>query len=231
MHKRHLIKLVGLTVLAAISVMAVSATAAQAKYTLLLNGKHVAELHLLLKNLPGELKAENGLKIKCSAGEGLAIAKLVEEGKKVTGSAEGTFKGCVWVGSESTCTINDGGAGQIKAKGTGEVVMTGEQFRVTATSTEFATVFTEGIFCTIPEEEVVSGTADVIIEGEEGATMTEKLTLPKGKVLTGHLENLSLKLGNSKVTELKGDVHISDFLDPTATIGIHLCGLSGTPAC
>ncbi len=220
MHKRHLTKLLGLTVLAAISVMAVSATAAQAKWLLLLNGAAVEELHLGIAGLEGKLTAKNGLKIKCTSGEGLAIVKKVEGGLKVTGEASGTFKGCVWVGSEKTCTINDGGVGFIKAAGTGEALMEGAETNkviANAESASFSVIKTEGAFCTVPAEEIVSGSAHVLIEN----------ALEDTKIKLGKILQLKLFLGKSEVTELSQEVHISDFLNPEATIGIHLCNLGG----
>jgi hypothetical protein len=217
MHKRRLIKLLGVTVLAAVSVMAVSASVAQAKYLLLLNGVSVPELHLGFVGLKGFLKAENGLKLECQSSEGLAIAKSLEEGKKVTiTETNATFKECVWVGSEKTCTINDGGKGLIKVKGAGEVSMANKtSYLLKLSGAPFTTLFTEGVFCTIPEEEEIKGGVHVLVEGE----------LPNGTLILGKLAALDIKLGNSKVTELTGEVHLYDFLDPTKTIGIHLVNL------
>jgi hypothetical protein len=217
MPRRNLAKLLGLTVLAAISVMAVSASAAQAHYLLLLNGASVASETLSLTQIgTGSITAENGLKISCSGGTGTATANLSVSKEKVTGEAKAKFTGCVWVGSEKTCIINDGGAGVINAKGTGEVIMEGTNYLITATSAEFTTVLTEGAFCTIPEEEVVSGTAHALINN----------ALADTKLKTANLLNLSLKLGNSKVTSLTAEVSVVD-ANPNATIGIHLQSLTG----
>jgi hypothetical protein len=216
MHKRSLTKLLGLTVLATISVMAMSASAAQAKYLLLLNGTSALELHIGFKGLKGKLKAENGLKIECQSSDGLAIAKSLEEGKKVSIiNASGIFKECKWIGSEKTCTINDGGVGLINAVGTGEIgMLTPKEYLIKLSGKPFTTVLTEGAFCTIPEEEVVEGGVHILIPEE----------LPQGTLILGSLAPLELKLGNSKVSELTGEVHLYDFLDPTANIGIHLVG-------
>jgi len=220
---RHLTKLLSLSALAIIAVMAMSASAAQAEWRLLLNGKKVTELHLRLSGLPGYIKAENGLKIACSGGEGLAIVK--SEGATPKGTASATFTGCKWE-SNPQCIINDGGEGRINASGAGEVTMLPgeEHYVVTATSgagEPFAIIYSEGAKCTLPEEEEVTGTGSaLILEALKDATL--KLA---------HLKADNLKLGNSKVSELVGEVHISDFLDATATIGIHLCNLPGNPPC
>jgi hypothetical protein len=213
MHSRHLTKLLGVTILAAASVMALGASTAQAKYSLLLNGVSVNTLITTLEILSFFLRAENGLKVQCTGGTGTAEAKLVESGAKVTGSASATWKGCVWVGSEKTCTINDGAAGQIKVKANGEMVMPSEsEYRMAYSSAEFGTIFSEGVFCTIPEEEVLGGSAHLILLDP----LTDTL------VKLGHLLPLSLKLGNSKVTEIALEVHIKDANDPTKTFAYHL---------
>ncbi len=218
MHKRHLIKLLGLTVLAAIGVMAVSVTAAQAKYLLLLNGAAVEELHLKIEGLEVKIKAKNGLTMKCTSAEGLAIIKKMEGGLKVTGEVSGTFKGCVWVGSEKTCTINDGGVGLIKFKSSGEIVMPdASTFILNFESAGFSLIKTEGAFCTIPPEEILSGSFHILIEN----------ALEDTKVKLGKILQLKVLLGKSELTELTGEVHISDFLNPEATIGFHLCNLGG----
>lgn len=212
MHSKHLIKLLGLTVLAAIGTMAVGASVAQAKYVLLLNGQFVSKDSFTLIILEVSLKAENGLKITCSGGTGNGTGELVESGKKVITSSSTSLKGCVWVGSEKTCTINDGGAGVINTAKKGELSMSdASTYVVRSTSSEFTTIITEGVFCTIPEEEVLSGTLCLKI--------LEALADTKLKLV--HLEAENLKLGNSKVTELSGEIHVSD-TDPNATFGIHL---------
>ena len=213
MRKRHLVKMLGLTVLAAISVMAVSASAANAEWQLLLNGNSVSSATGTLTALAGRLEAENGLEITCTGGTGTASVELTEGNLKAVGSASGTFEGCKWVGSEKACTINDGGKGLINVGGEGELTMAGGETYVEATSEEFATVYSEGAFCTIPEEEVVSGTGKChVLNPLEAAT-----------VHLCHLEAGSLKLGNSAVTALEGEVHIED-ANPNATFAWHLVG-------
>lgn len=217
MHK-HPVKLLGVTMLAIIGAMAVSASAAQAKLLLLLNGKSVNQLILTLEYLPGYIKAENGLKLECTGGTGTATAEAVEEGKKVTGSASFTFTGCKWAGNKF-CTINDGGVGLIKLSGSGELTMpdglNGKEYLKIYSSASFAKIKSEGEFCTIPEEETLSGTMSLtLLEGDNDTT----------KVKLGHLKSINLLLGKSKITECVGEVHIRD-QDPNATWGISLVNL------
>lgn len=216
MHAKRRVRFIGLVVLAAVSVMAGNVSAAQAKYLLLFNGASVNLLKFSLEILKVYKILENGLKLECSGGSGSAEAKASESGTKVTGSASLTLKGCIWTGAEKTCTINDGGIGQIKYQANGELIMPdASTYTVTATSAEFGTVYTEGVFCTIPEEEVVSGTMSVSILN----------ALDDAKVKLAHVKADNLKLGVSKVKEMVGEVHIMDADNPNATIGFHLVSL------
>jgi hypothetical protein len=213
MHKKHLIKLIGLTVLAAISAMAVTASAAQAKYLLLLNEEDKTQLTFNIEILPGGyMKADNGLKVACSGGTGTGSATLSGDAKTVGGSATVNFSGCVWVGSEKTCTIKaEGVSGRIHASGTGAVSMSGSKYFVTAASSEFTVIHSEGAFCTIPEEEVVSGSATIEVEGAEAETKLKK----------AHFSSEALFLGEAEVEEIVGEASITD-LNPNATFGIRL---------
>ena len=214
MYKRSLLKLLGLTALAAIGVMAVSASAANAKWQLLLNGSSVSSGGGPVTSLESSVEVENGLELSCAGGTGSATFELTEEGKKTVGSASGTLEGCVWVGSEKSCTINDGGKGLINVGGSGELTMAESETYIVSSSEEFATIYTEGPFCTIPEEEVVSGTLKChLLNPLEGA-----------KVHVCHREAGSLQLGNSAITRFEGEVHMMDE-DPNATFALHLVAL------
>lgn len=211
MQIRHRIKLLGLTSLAASGLMAMSTSEAQAKYSVLLNGKSIVEITRRLTYLNHHISAENGLKINCTGGEGTATGKVLEGGLKISTSATGTLKGCVWVGSEKTCTINDGGVGLIKTSGSGEVTMPDASTYVERLSNaNFATIFTEGVFCTIPEEEVLSGTVNMKILNPLEDTKVKLLDLTGGELV----------LGNSKVTEVAGETHVED-LNGDSTFAFH----------
>lgn len=211
----HLVKVLGMAMLAVVGIMVVSVSAAQAKYLLLLNGASVNELTTTLEYLPGYFKAENGLKFECSGGTGTAADKVGEEGKKVSVSTSITLTGCKWAGNKF-CTINDGGVGLIKMSGSGEMTMPGaNEYLKLYTSAAFTIIKTEGELCTIPEKEVLSGTLSLTLL--EAANDTTKVKL-------GHLKNVSLMLGKSKISECVFEVHIRD-LDPNATWGISLVNL------
>jgi hypothetical protein len=89
------------------------------------------------------------------------------------------------------------------------------EYVVTASSVEFATIYTEGPFYTFPEEAVVSGSTSVKI----------KEALADQKVHTGELDTMNLFLGNSSITETEVAAQAWDANDPNATFSIHLSGL------
>jgi hypothetical protein len=221
MRGKHLVKLFGLSALVIVAIMAVNASATRAaQWQILLNGANVSSITLDLKALASHMTAENGLEVACEGGTGelTGTKNGTPSGdglatNSVKGSAAVTFEECVWVGSEASCTINDGGAGLINATGNGEAIMNeaGETL-VTASSSQFTTIFTEGVFCTIPEEEEVSGGAHLLLLGAAADTV-DKLS---------HLLPLGLKIGNSSVTELEGEGHITDAGNPSATWAIEL---------
>lgn len=213
MHK-HLAKILGLTMLAAVGAMTMSASAAQAKYLLLLGGLSVHELTLNMEMLSLYKKTESGLKIECSGGTATVTLKLVEEGKKITGSLSMKLTGCQWAGNKF-CIVNDGGAGVIKASASGEVTMPkAGEYTLQMTSAAFSTIISEGELCTIPEKEVVSGTGILQILEADAHTL----------VKLGHLKNVSLKIGQSNVGQVSGEGHLRD-LNPGSTFGISLTGL------
>lgn len=216
MRRRVSIKLLAVLFLAAGSVMVVNASTAQAEYLLLLNGEAVEKVDLALDKLPSHIKASNGRRVNCSGGGGsIGLSRL--------GQILGLFLSfhwynCSWEGAETTCTINDEseeGEGVIQGSGSGEVVMDEGSYYAQFESEEIATIYTEGVFCTVPEEEVISGIGHIIFDD----------ALEDAKEKLGQLAPLDLKLGNSEVEELEGTVHISDKDDPSATIAVHLVKL------
>lgn len=217
MHK-HLIKILGLAVLAVVGVMAVSASAAQANYALLLNLNVVPTLHVGIEVLPGELTLKNNLKIHCEGGTGLGIVKELNKGATLDGEAHVTFEGCEWLGASEQCEIENE---TILASGTGEAYMDSEtgNYYIEAESEEFATVVTlDKGGCPLPveEEEVVHGSATVLI-GTAGEVEGMNKTF-SGEIGT----NQELFLGAEEVESLTGEWHVFDFLDPAAYIGAHL---------
>lgn len=145
----------------------------------------------------GTLSAENGLEIACE--NGTAAASVGQGG---TVEAEAEFEECVFVGSEATCTIVDFKSkekeGVIEAAATGELVLYEEQHFVEFTAKPFATIVAVGTFCTIPEEENVTG--KFIVELPIGLEEKEK----QRSVSSGSAQ---LFLGESPVESVYGEAY------------------------
>jgi hypothetical protein len=213
MHWKNPIKTLGLSMLLLSGVIAANASGAHAsELQLLLNGKAVNSLNLSLEQLHTLLKAENGGQLLCTGGNGLVLLKKSEG--RVIGTAAGEFTGCRWPGAEKTCTINGpGGVGVIEAESDVEVVMQGPEYLLMASNDVFATVYTEGTFCTILPEPRVGGTISVSIPNAE-----EKTTTHSGQL---HAVKLGINVFCCQPVSLEGEVHITD-LDPKATFSIGL---------
>ncbi len=162
MHRRNLAKILGLALLAAVGVMAVSASAAQAEWEFLREGAGSPSLlQFKVTGLLGEfLVPESNLAIHCTGATGTAT--LHDDG---TGEASGTFHGCTVLGDEQ-CTIypeeeEEGTPGDIPASGTGKLEMSGEgeeeEVYITAEGKPFAVWYFSGIFCPLPEETELGG--------------------------------------------------------------------------
>ncbi len=206
MRSTHLITRAFTFGLAAVAVaigLAASATVASAGYIYLLDGHSVSSLDLKKKTLSTRLKAENELEVECEEGIAESYMTLSEEGKKALGSTAIALSECVWVGAEGFCTINDPGAGegQILLAGNSEVSgMEEEELEVITESEELGTIYTEGAFCTIPEEEELSGSmAETVLDA-----------LKDTKVKLTHFNTRNMNLGASQVTEFTALAHESD---------------------
>lgn len=163
MKNKYVVRVLGLALLAAIGVMAVSAAAAQAKWLIKVNGasvksaKIVANIVLSNELLVGGL----GFSVRCAGGTAAAELATVNEDKELVGSGMVEFTGCVVVGSEKVCTINTPGkaAGKIVASGSGYGQMVGEKTFTELSSAEFTTIEISGALCSLDElEAVISGT-------------------------------------------------------------------------
>ncbi len=190
MRGKHLIKVLGLSLLVAVGAMAVSASAAQAKWLLLKNGASVDTLSLVGTVLLGELLVDKlGLKIHCPEGTIAAEFKLSADKTKATGTGSATFKKCT-VLTFPKCTVNSPGAaaGEIKAAGSGEGKMTGETVFAELSSAEFTTIEITGALCSISElgGQKVNGTATLtlhepLVDKKEHLALLDELALFYGK--------------------------------------------------
>ncbi len=151
------LKVLGLSLLALVAVMAVSASAAQAKWLLLRNGTSVSSLNLIAEAEEGELLVpELGIAIHCEGGKGEVNVETTEGNKKLLASASPEFQGCTDLNFGEVCTVQGKGdpVGTIGASGTGVGSMEGEKVFVTAASTgeaPFADVVYGGEECPLVE--------------------------------------------------------------------------------
>lgn len=149
MHKKHLFRLLGLSMLVAVGVMAMSASAAQAKWVLLLNKAEVSNITLNVTAPVGELLVPNlGLAIICNNGGTGEVNGVVSKEGKLTGSAIVTFSGCTDLTFGEVCDVRSVGdpLGTIEASGSGEAGMNtadkdpNNDYFVNASSEEFTNI-------------------------------------------------------------------------------------------
>lgn len=145
----------------ALVVMAVGATAAQAKKWLLLKNKvSVASLDILGEVLPGRIVVQDlNLKISCVGGTTSSTVETSEEGLKLVDTTEVSLGGCDVVGAEKTCTVNSPGEpdGTIVFSGSGEGKMEGEDVVFTTASANLGEIEIQGLCAAAETEETVSG--------------------------------------------------------------------------
>jgi hypothetical protein len=104
--RQHALKILGLSLLAAIGLMAFGAAAAQAGSEVFVEGKVLTGEKAIKGSVnAGELLTAGGLKIGCTGGTVAGTVKNVE--KMGSGSATVTFSGCSVKSAESVCKIYD----------------------------------------------------------------------------------------------------------------------------
>ena len=175
MHSRHLFKILGLLMLAAVSVIAVSVSVAQAKWLLLRSGISVGELKLEGTVGPGFLLEEGGLEVntECKGGAASAALNTTGESKKLILISTIYFTGCDVVGLPN-CSVNSPGSpdGTIRISAVGEGV---SDSKVLLSSEEFTTITYGNPLCPFDELEVT-------VDGSSTLTLvspTELLKLHK----------------------------------------------------
>ena len=192
MHSKRLFRLLGLSMLVAVGVMAMSASGAQAKWLLLVNKESVGKVTGEGSFSGGQLLEQGGLGIKvtCAGGTGTATATSVEEGKKVTGSGSANFTGCDVVGNPEKCTVNSPGKtdGNVTASGTGELSHKEGLVYILLESEEFTTLIFGGALCPFNEvEAIIAGKAHIEIHN----------ALEDLKLHQGLLDELALTFGGN----------------------------------
>ena len=167
MHAKYLFKTLILSILVALGVMAVSASAAQAKWLLLRGGASVSELSLQGTLGNGALLELFGLELQIKCAGGTFTTTLKGGGTTaLAGSASATFTLCDDYGNPKNCTVSSPGDvdGTIKASGSGEGLMLGEKTYLNLSSSEFTTIAYGGALCPFNEvEAVVSGSVTLTV--------------------------------------------------------------------
>lgn len=147
-------KMLGISFLALVLIMAISATAAEAKWLLLVNGKSVSSIQVVGSGKGGELLVANGIAINCAGGiEGAAKVSLSESGGAVSGSGTVSLTGCFELNFGEACDVHSPGqpAGTIVASGSAVGTMIGEEVSALTTGNPFTVVEFTGEECPLTE--------------------------------------------------------------------------------
>lgn len=197
--RTHL-KILGLSSLALVGVLAISASAAQGAWLILKEKaatpntyESVLHLELDVEALLGELLVPDlELEIHCEFGDGTVLAQLSGDHKTLTAGGNITFKECI-VLENPFCTVSSPttGEGEIFAKGEGTATMNGKDVIGQLSSSEFATIEIEGELCPLNEtKEAVNGTAHVLLLDPSVEAVTH----------LAHVDELNLKFGEHSAT-------------------------------
>lgn len=162
------LRILGLSLLALVGVMAVSASAAQAKWLLLRNSTSVLNLELAGTLLLAELLVPDfgQLEIHCTGGTATATISLNGTHTVASGTAHGVFTGCVVLGAEGICFVSspETEVGEILASGSGLLSMNGTEVYSLVESEEFTQIDFSGEECPLDGLEApVSGSATLNI--------------------------------------------------------------------
>jgi hypothetical protein len=207
-----MIKLLGLSLLAAVGVMAVSAASAQATYVLLRNNVTVSSLSLKGTGLLGELLSN--INIHCTKSKLTATAtNLLPTSPDTDVKAHVLYEECTVVGNPF-CTISNsvGKAdklilAQAGGKLTGD---SGTSLFGLASSANFATIRFEAPLCVLPASEVISGSLKL--------TLLNFLT--ETKVHLVHVDEEAILLGETPAFLDGGETHVEEATG--ASWSIHL---------
>jgi hypothetical protein len=149
---RHL-KILGLSALALVGIMAVSASAAQATWVLD-GGVTLPDGKLLLSLEGGVLLGELlvpglGIEIHCTGGTAHVHLLTHTDMKTLNASGHAVFSGCKVLNFSAVCKVKSSttAAGEILAEGSGTVSMNGSETYALLSSTTFTTIEFEGAEC------------------------------------------------------------------------------------
>ncbi len=150
MHGRGLIKAATMSLLVAVGIVAVSASAAQANWVLKKNKSSVSQLKLKGNVLLTELLIpELEIAIHCTGGNMLATLTSGGGGTTLSGTASATLTGCKLLEFEKICTVESlgAGAGKINYSFSGNLKMEGEKTFALVSNGEFTKISITGALC------------------------------------------------------------------------------------
>lgn len=219
-------KILGLSLLVLVGVMAVSASGAQAaKWLILSEGLSVTPLKVALETTEaGSLLVPGlGLNIHCTKGTGSVTASVTGGEEVLNGSGAVVFTGCKDVNFGASCEVGSKGKANetIEATGEGLGEMEGESVFVKLESKKgapFTTVEYRGAECPLTE-----------INGEVTGFVKARILEPLAelKLHVGHISSQKLEYGGEPAT-LEGDksseplFSITNLTNPGGTFAIHL---------
>ncbi len=220
MRARHL-EILGLSLFALVSVMAVSASAAQAEWLLLLNQSSVSSITGTIQLLPFHFYVEElELTISCTGG----TATTTLTGSKVLSvSNTTTVTGCAVTGGEEVCEVHSSGQpdGTIVGSDSGPMDDSGpEEVLALLSSSKISEIEIDGEECSVGEfDATLSGSLRILIL-EALQDLTTHLV---------HIEDCELFYGTHSVSLLSSEGsailgHARD-QNPNATWAIHLVNL------
>ena len=196
MHAKRLFRILGISMLMAVGVMAVSASAAQAKWSIKAAGSTAKSIEVE-GGAGSAVLAVPGLKltISCPAG---GIGALLETetasgGPTLTGGVSIGFGGCDVEGFKSECGVNSPGQEEgIIVMSSGAVgAMEGSKTFATLESGEFTTVVISGALCPFDEvEETLGGSMTLTFQAAETEQKVHGLELEDQELQFGEEEAL-----------------------------------------
>jgi hypothetical protein len=222
-------KILGMSLLALVGVLAINASAAQAKWLILVGATSPKTISLKGTANGGFLLSANGNEIHCNGSSGNATISLSASDTVASGTATVTFTGCTEEQFKETCGVHSAGKanGTIVASGEAVAAMTGETVYAKATSKNFTTIEFSGEECPLAENvESVSGSARFTVT-DNALTLKTSHTI----ALTG--ENLKLGESNATLENNTGGAEIAGQIEEAEgkTFAVHLCALPGAPVC
>lgn len=182
---KHMITALGLAIVVVLSLMAISATAAQA-LTFRINGVPAASESFLTKIDPGALLIKDlNLEIHCNGGIG--EVQLAQNGSVVESAGWLEFTECGVNAALKTCVVNTPGesAGVIIGAGEGKVV--GDNV-ILLSSSDLTEIEIQGICAAAETEETVSGNVILSISTAATSDKTHNVVLDEDGLKFGEDE-------------------------------------------